>query len=143
MSPGQIIVVATPVFLLLIALEFAWGCKSKRNTYRLNDAINSMSLGMLSESAKVFTRLLRVGIYGAVYTTVSLVPVEQARAFWSTWSGWLLALVFPSCCTASSSQSRSGSRSSTLRIRAGEARTWHSTACSWPDSLCPSWATAL
>ena len=98
MSPGQIIVVATPVFLLLIALEFAWGRKSKRNTYRLNDAINSVSLGMLSETTKVFTRLLRVGIYGAAYTTVSLVPIEQARAFWNTWPGWLLALVFYDLC---------------------------------------------
>lgn len=49
MSTGQIILVATPVFLLLIALEFAWGCKSKRNA--------------------------------SAYTTVSLVPLEQARAF--------------------------------------------------------------
>ena len=98
MSPGQIIVVATPVFLLLIALEFAWGCKTRRNTYRLNDAINSMSLGMLSESTKVFTRLLRLGIYAAVYKTVSLAPIAQAETFWTTWYGWLLALVFYDLC---------------------------------------------
>ena len=98
MSPGQIMVVATPVFLLLIALEFAWGCKTRRNTYRLNDAINSISLGMLSESTKVFTRLLRVGIYAAVYKTVSLAPTVQAEAFWTTWYGWLLALVFYDLC---------------------------------------------
>ena len=98
MSAGQIIVVATPVFLLLIALEFAWGWKAGRDSYRLNDAINSVSLGMLSETTKVFTRLLRLGIYAAVYTTVSLVPIEQARAFWTTPYGWLLALVFYDLC---------------------------------------------
>ena len=98
MSPSQIIVLATPVFLLLIALEFAWGWKKKRNTYRLNDAVNGISLGMLSETTKVFTRLLRVGIYGAVYTTVSLVALDEARAFWTTWYGWLLALVFYDFC---------------------------------------------
>lgn len=98
MSPSQIIVLATPVFLLLIALEFAWGWKNKRNTYRLNDAINSISLGMLSETTKVFTRLLRVGIYGAVYTTVSLVPIEAARDFWMSWYSWLLALVVYDLC---------------------------------------------
>ena len=98
MSPGQIIVLATPVFFLLIAIEFAWGWKRKRNTYRLNDSINSISLGMLSETTKVFTRLLRVGIYGAVYTTVSLVPLEAAREFWMTWYGWLLALLFYDFC---------------------------------------------
>jgi sterol desaturase/sphingolipid hydroxylase (fatty acid hydroxylase superfamily)/uncharacterized membrane protein YhhN len=98
MSPSQIIVLATPVFLLLIAVEFAWGWRKKRNTYRLNDAVNSISLGMLSEITKVFTRLLRVGIYGAVYTTVSLVPIDAAREFWMAWYGWLLALVFYDFC---------------------------------------------
>jgi sterol desaturase/sphingolipid hydroxylase (fatty acid hydroxylase superfamily)/uncharacterized membrane protein YhhN len=98
MSPSQIIVLATPVFLLLIALEIAWGWKKKRNTYRLNDAVNSISLGMLSETTKVFTRLLRIGIYGAVYTAVSLVPLDEARGFWTTWYGWLLALVFYDFC---------------------------------------------
>jgi len=98
MSPSQVIVFATPVFLLLIGIEFAWGWARKRNTYRLDDAINSISLGMLSEISKVFTRLLRVGIYGAVYTSVSLVPIEQAREFWTTWYGWLLALLFYDFC---------------------------------------------
>ena len=36
LTPSQVIVLATPVFLLLIALEFAWGVKRGRNTYRLN-----------------------------------------------------------------------------------------------------------
>ena len=40
-----------------------------------------MSPGMLSETTKVFTRLLLVGLNGAVYTAMSLVPLEQARAF--------------------------------------------------------------
>ena len=98
MSPSQVIVFATPVFLALIAIEFAWGWARKRNTYRLGDAINSVSLGMFSETTKVFTRLLRVGIYGAVYTTVSLVPIEEAREFWTSWYGWLLALLFYDFC---------------------------------------------
>jgi alkylglycerol monooxygenase len=98
MSPSQVIVFATPVFLALIAIEFAWGSARKRNTYRLSDAVNSISLGMLSEITKVFTRLMRVGIYGAVYTTLSIVPIEQAREFWTTWHGWLLALLFYDFC---------------------------------------------
>jgi len=97
-SPSQIIVLATPVFLLLIAAEVAWGLARRHNTYRLNDAINSISVGMLSEISKVFTRVLRVGIYAAVAATVSLVPPEQARAFWTSWYGWLLALLFYDFC---------------------------------------------
>jgi alkylglycerol monooxygenase len=98
MTPSQVIVFATPVFLALIAIEFAWGWIRKRNTYRLSDAINSMSLGMLSETSSVLTRVLRVSIYGAVYTTLSLVPIDEAREFWTSWYGWLLALLFYDFC---------------------------------------------
>jgi alkylglycerol monooxygenase len=98
LSPSQVIVLATPVFLLLIAGELAWGVARRRNTYRLNDAINSIGLGMLSEITKVFTRLLRVGIYTAAVGAVSLVPPDRAAAFWNTWYGWLLALLFYDLC---------------------------------------------
>jgi sterol desaturase/sphingolipid hydroxylase (fatty acid hydroxylase superfamily) len=98
MSPSQIIVLAIPVFILLIVAELAYGVRKGRNTYRLADAINSISLGMLSQISAVFTRLLRVGLYTAVYASVSLVPLEEARAFWTTWQGWLLALVFYDFC---------------------------------------------
>jgi alkylglycerol monooxygenase len=95
MTPSQIIVLATPVFLLLIAVELVWGRIKGRNTYRLDDAINSINLGMLSQISAVFTRLLRVGIYTAVYASVALLPNE---AFWTTWYGWLIALVFYDFC---------------------------------------------
>jgi len=95
MTPSQIIVLATPVFFLLIAVEFAWGYAKGRNTYRLNDAINSISLGMLSQISAVFTRLFRVGIYTAIYSSVALFPDE---AFWTTWYGWVIALVFYDFC---------------------------------------------
>ena len=98
MTPSQIIVLATPVFFLLIAIEFAVGVARGRNTYRLNDAITSISLGMLSQISAVFTRLLRIGIYTAIYSAVALVPLEAAREFWTSWYGWLLALVFYDFC---------------------------------------------
>ncbi len=100
MTASQIIVLATPVFLFLIAIELAWGWArqrkgSGRNTYRLGDAISSISLGMLSQISAVFTRLLRVGIYSAIYASVALYPDAE---FWSTWYGWVLALVFYDLC---------------------------------------------
>ncbi|MFC6279649.1 MULTISPECIES: lysoplasmalogenase family protein [Polaromonas] len=95
MTSSQIIVLATPVFLLLIAIEFAWGYLKGRNTYRLNDAVNSLSLGMLNQLSAVFTRLLRTGIYTAIYSSVALFPDIE---FWNHWYGWLLALVFYDFC---------------------------------------------
>ncbi|GAB3475764.1 lysoplasmalogenase family protein [Polaromonas eurypsychrophila] len=95
LSPSQIIVLATPVFFVLIAIEFAWGYAKGRNTYRLNDAVSSIGLGMLSQVSAVFTRLFRIGIYTAIYSSVALYPNPE---FWNTWYGWLIALVFYDFC---------------------------------------------
>ena len=59
---GFIIVLAAPVFFLLIGLEFWWGRRLARmgqvsaQTYRLDDAISSISLGMISQISAIFTR---------------------------------------------------------------------------------------
>jgi alkylglycerol monooxygenase len=98
LNASQVIVLATPVFLLMIAGELAWGIARRENRYGLSDAVNSLSLGMLSQITKVFTRALRIGIYAAVAGAISLVPAETARAFWTTWYGWVLALVFYDLC---------------------------------------------
>src|SRR5690554_4936002 len=58
----RIITLATPVFFALIALELAWGVLRGRNTYRIDDAINSIGLGVLSQVSGVFTRVLRIGL---------------------------------------------------------------------------------
>ncbi len=92
---SKVIVFAAPVFFLLIAIEWAWGLYKGRNTYALSDAISSIGLGMLSQLAGVFTRLLRVGIYTAVYSSVA---VWQNDAFWLSGYGWLLALLLYDFC---------------------------------------------
>jgi alkylglycerol monooxygenase len=92
LSPSQVIVLATPVFFALIAAEYAWGVRKGRNTYRLNDAINSISLGMLSEITKV---VFRLGIYTALFSAAALWRNDD---FWMSPLGWLLALVFYDFC---------------------------------------------
>jgi alkylglycerol monooxygenase len=95
MSPYQVIVLATPVFFLAIGIELAYGLAKGRNTYRLNDAVTSISLGMLSQVTQVFTKLLRIGIYTAVFGYVAL---WRNDAFWMSWYGWLIALLFYDLC---------------------------------------------
>jgi alkylglycerol monooxygenase len=97
---SKVIVFATPVFLLLIALELAWSrLKISRTAgqtpYRLNDAINSISLGVLSQLSGVMTKLLNIGIYTAVFTTVAIYPNLE---FWNTWYGYVIALLFYDLC---------------------------------------------
>lgn len=97
---SKVIVFATPVFLLLIALEFFWSRRvnarvAGEKAYRLNDAINSISLGILSQVSGVLTKALSVGIYTLVFATVAIYPDLE---FWKTWYGVLLALVFYDLC---------------------------------------------
>ena len=100
MRPGQVIVLAAPVFALLIGLEFAIGrWRARRgvgvDSYSLSDSINSIGLGILSQISNVLTQLLRIGIYTACWMTLALFPDQH---FWTQWYGWLLALVFYDLC---------------------------------------------
>ncbi|MDH5540105.1 MAG: fatty acid hydroxylase, partial [Rhizobacter sp.] len=72
MTNAQIIVLATPVFLLLIAVEFVVGLHRGHNTYRASDAMSSIGLGVMSQLVGLFTKLMMVGIYAAVYDHVAL-----------------------------------------------------------------------
>ncbi|MBS0317029.1 MAG: sterol desaturase family protein [Proteobacteria bacterium] len=92
---GRIIVLVTPLFFLLIGVEYAWGRFKGRSPYRLNDAINSISLGMLSQFSAVFLKVLNVGIYAAVFGWVAVYPHPE---FWNTWYGWLIALLLYDFC---------------------------------------------
>ena len=67
MTGPQIIVLATPVFLALIGVELAIGRARGRAGYRLNDALSSIGLGVMSQVAGVFTAVLTLGIYVAVH----------------------------------------------------------------------------
>ena len=97
---GKIIVFATPVFIFLIALEFAWSRRSTSRTveqtpFRLNDAFNSISLGMLSQLCGALGKVLSIGIYAAVFEAVAIYPRPD---FWSSAAGVLLALVLYDFC---------------------------------------------
>jgi sterol desaturase/sphingolipid hydroxylase (fatty acid hydroxylase superfamily) len=89
----QIIVLAIPVFLGLIALEFAVGLARGRNTYRLNDALASMGLGVMSQATGLFGRLLRIGIYALAFEQVALFKLPVA----SVWT-WVFALLLYDFC---------------------------------------------
>jgi len=74
MTASQIIVLAIPVFLLMMLGEFFWARHRGIVVYRFSDAVNSLSLGGLSQLSGLFTKLLAVGIYTAIYDSVALFP---------------------------------------------------------------------
>ncbi len=95
MSGSQIIVLVTPVFFALMALEWAAGRWRGRPVFRLADAVSSISLGMLSQTSAVFTHVLRLGLYTLAWQTLAL---WRDDAFWRSVPGWLLALLLYDLC---------------------------------------------
>ena len=85
---GRIIAYATPVFFAMIALEHFVGRARGRSNYRLNDAVNSLSLGVMSQVVGLFTRALTIGIYAVVFGAVAVrqLPADQRWV-------WLLGIV--------------------------------------------------
>ena len=93
MTDSQIIVLATPLFLLLIAVEFAVGLARHRNTYVTADALNSIGLGIMSQVLNVFSKLLMVGVYALAFEALALHPLPQ-DAVWV----WLVGLLVYDFC---------------------------------------------
>ena len=87
------ILLATPVFFALIAVEVIASYLMGRKTYRMGDAVNSISLGVMSELMKVFTFALRAGIYVAVFNQVALTRLPA-----NEWWVWGLALLMYDFC---------------------------------------------
>ena len=59
----NLILYAIPFFFALMLLEFTYGVLRRRNTYRINDTINSLSLGSLSR----LQSLVVLGFTGLIY----------------------------------------------------------------------------
>ena len=62
----ELIITAIPIFILLIFVELAYGLLRGNNTYRLNDSINSISMGSLSR----LQGLVILGFSGSIYEII-------------------------------------------------------------------------
>ncbi len=84
---------AVPFFLGAIVFEFVWGRVKGRDTYRLSDTINSLSLGILSTSTTLLGFNLAGPVFGVVYDSLALVHLDAS----SPWT-WLFALLLFDLC---------------------------------------------
>ncbi|MEQ8486519.1 MAG: sterol desaturase family protein [Pseudomonadales bacterium] len=89
----SLVMYAIPFFVLLMALEYAYGRARGRNTYRLADTVNSLSLGTLSR----LVGLVKLGLVGVVVIYLrerfgyAALPAES-------WLVWVLAFVGYDLC---------------------------------------------
>lgn len=84
----KIITFASPVFFILIALEFIVARKRQRHLYRINDSLNSLSLGVMSQIIGAFSKLFSIGMYALVLKHLSLFSLPSD----SVWV-WIAALL--------------------------------------------------
>ena len=62
-----IITLAIPVFFLLIIVEYFYGRYVGKNTYRLNDTVTSITIGMISR----FPTMLNLGMQSVIFLYIS------------------------------------------------------------------------
>ncbi len=63
----NIILFAIPLFLSLILLELYLDWRAQKQTYRFNDAINSLNLGMMSQVMGVAYKTLQFSVYVLIF----------------------------------------------------------------------------
>jgi sterol desaturase/sphingolipid hydroxylase (fatty acid hydroxylase superfamily) len=87
-----IISLATPVFFVLIAIEWLVARHRGEAAYLGNDTVASLGLGVMSQVIGVFTKLFTIGIYAWVYNHAALLHLPGDNLF--VWAGALLAYDF-------------------------------------------------
>jgi sterol desaturase/sphingolipid hydroxylase (fatty acid hydroxylase superfamily) len=89
----NLVVYAVPFFILAMLFELGWGLARGRNTYRLNDSVSSLFLGILSQARRFVT----LGLGGYVYHLITLhfsLPLMDSGHWWT----WVLAFVLYDLC---------------------------------------------
>jgi sterol desaturase/sphingolipid hydroxylase (fatty acid hydroxylase superfamily) len=87
------VTVAVPFFILAMAVECLYGYFAKKQTYRLNDTINSLQLGTLSRLNDVLKLGFSAVVFGALVRWIG-VPQWPMEAWWQ----WVVAFVAYDFC---------------------------------------------
>lgn len=74
------VVLAIPLFFLLMAAEVIYEYFHEHKTYRLNDALTNISTGILNQITGLFAKVITVGVYTALYESAALFHLPQTTA---------------------------------------------------------------
>ncbi len=96
----DLIAIAVPFFLALLLIELVADKVSARGFYRVNDAVNSLSTGVINVTTGYFTKFFGVVIWGFVLQHLALFTIP-AEAFDFSLSGlalWAIAIIAWDLC---------------------------------------------
>lgn len=83
---SSIMVLAVPMFFLLILVELYSSFRKKSERYNLNDSINNISTGILEEVASLPMKSVILLFYTVLYTNYGHWDIDE-----STWQSWVIA----------------------------------------------------
>ena len=92
---AEIIDVAAPFLVLLVAVEAAVSCAARRQVYRLNDSIADLSLGAVSQLAKLATAIpllagfALIGHYLSLQSLAGVAAIPQRSPFGPEGLDWV------------------------------------------------------
>ena len=96
----DLIALAVPLFLLALFIEIFIDWRRGTGFYRSNDAINSLSAGIMSTTFGYFTKFLSLVFWGYVFANFALLDMQASWFDWSP-SGlamWILAALAWDLC---------------------------------------------
>ena len=74
---GKILLIAMPVFLLLVLLEKWYGWKTGKDTVRVMDMISSLSSGVTNVTKDVLGLSIAIISYNWMYENLALVHIQE------------------------------------------------------------------
>ncbi len=86
------VVLAIPMYFILIIGELIFEQVTKKLTYRVNDAVTNISLGILSQVSGVFLKLLSIGVYIVIYEKIAFFNIEP------TWASFVALIILQDLC---------------------------------------------
>ncbi|SIN76894.1 sterol desaturase family protein [Algoriphagus halophilus] len=86
------VVIAIPIYFLLMAIEMIVLRFQKHPGYRMNDAITNINCGVMSQVTGVFFKIISIGIYTLIFEHYAFFQIPN-----NTWTFFLLFFLYDFC----------------------------------------------
>lgn len=86
------VIIAIPFYFILMGMEILALRFLKQGSYRINDTLTNINLGVLSQVTGIFLKILSIGVYTFIFEFFSVWEIEN-----SVWTFCLLFILYDFC----------------------------------------------
>jgi hypothetical protein len=76
------IILAIPIYFILIGVEVLYDRLNHKKRYRLNDAITNISCGITEQATGVFVKVFTLAVYHFIFVNFAIFSVPET-VFWT------------------------------------------------------------